>query len=390
MQLDTAACRRFLSDFVQSELSSMRDYTEIPHPVSDENPDGLLNSAPLFCDSMEIAMLAGKLNDIFFIEESGLEDLLLAKPGIMNWSNLLETSLSYYSSHIKFFTSGSSGSPKKIVHQTDLLKEEVETVLSLIHEGRKRIVSLVPAHHIYGFLFSILLPSLSGLPAVRQHGAFPELTEGDIVLSIPAWIRQWRLQDRSLPAGITVLSSTSPLSTEDADWLNNSSIDYIEIFGSSETSGIGWRRHSEAAFCLFPYWKYSHAGLTRSGLEAILEPPDNLEWLESRKFIPHGRKDHALQIMGKNVYPAQIEKLFAGLDQVSEASVRSYDSQAGTRLKIFIVPSSAEHRFPEDNISLEQSLRSWAAHSLDSVQRPSSYMFGTELPRNSMAKQRDF
>jgi hypothetical protein len=77
-------------------------------------------------------------------------------------------------------TSGSTGSPRLCIHNVaDLLDEAV--FLAAQFTGRRRVVALVPAHHLYGIIWTALLPDALGVPVVvRTIGAPLGLTAGEL------------------------------------------------------------------------------------------------------------------------------------------------------------------------------------------------------------------
>ena len=63
------------------------------------------------------------------------------------------------SKRINFFTSDSSSIPKNCIHSQEMIKEETEGV-SFLFSIISRIVSTVPSHHSYGFIFGLQLSKL--------------------------------------------------------------------------------------------------------------------------------------------------------------------------------------------------------------------------------------
>ncbi|AFG37818.1 acyl-CoA synthetase/AMP-acid ligase [Spirochaeta africana DSM 8902] len=357
-------------------------------PASAEDPlDADFPGAPWFMDSLELVTLSGMIAESFQVHRSGIEDMLLARRSVHDWAEIIHTSLQHYDQEMVFYTSGSTGVPKPVMHQTALLQQEIAAIAAELPSGIRRIVSTVPAHHIYGFLFTILLPQHLMLETVPAAGVRPVLEDTDLVIAVPAVLRSWRARGASLPAGVTVVSSTAPLGDEDAAWVLQTGAKLVEVFGSSETAGIGVRRNREEGFRLFPYWERSKDGdqLWREGLPGQVPLLDSFEWLNERSFIYRGRKDHAVQIHGINVFPNQVEEKLGSHPLVQAAAVRSFESPAGTRLKAFIVPA--------DNTAtaeIEQQLRNWAAQNLPIPERPAHYRFGSTLPRTELGKAADF
>ena len=98
------------------------------------------------------------------MHESGIEDYLLVRQTLGEWTHIAQTSLSRFSARLTFRTSGSTGVAKSCSHQLDALWQEVREIAPLL-KGTRRIFSAVPRHHIYGFLFTMLLPAALGLDA---------------------------------------------------------------------------------------------------------------------------------------------------------------------------------------------------------------------------------
>jgi acyl-CoA synthetase (AMP-forming)/AMP-acid ligase II len=108
-------------------------------------------------------------------------------PRIPRWADWLQTSrlgLQQFDARLGFRTSGSSGLPKACTHSLALLQQEVEHLAQLLvaaasgggggggsgSGGIRRIVSAVPAHHSYSFLFAVLLPTHLGVPVLDVRG----------------------------------------------------------------------------------------------------------------------------------------------------------------------------------------------------------------------------
>ncbi|MFW6362646.1 MAG: AMP-binding enzyme [Spirochaeta sp.] len=403
MQLSRTNCLRFTTDFIITHLKGMRGGWTPPLEDTESRSSTPLTGDPWYMDSLELVTLAGMLTETFQVHETGIEDLFLARPSISEWAQIIKTSLQNYSSKMVFYTSGSTGRPKPVEHLTSLLDEEIQELAREIHLPVRRVISFVPSNHIYGFLFSLLLPQyISSLQSEKvpvEHKAGgssrPGCGPGDMILAVPALLRVWRTSGVSFPPGTTVISSTAPLPKEDAIWLLQQNVHLLEVFGSSETAGIGVRHNTADGFRLLPYWERQTKGsgntgqdfLIRDGLAAPVALPDNLTWMDERRFDFVKRHDNAVQVNGINVYPARIAERLTALPQVSQSMVRSYEGPSGTRLKAYIVPSS---QYSGKHLQLEQELRGWSSQHLSSPERPAVYHFGDKLPATVMGKPADF
>jgi 4-coumarate--CoA ligase len=263
-----------------------------------------------------------------------------------------------------------------------------------VFAGRDRIVQLVPAHHLYGFLFTVLLPERLGVPVVdlRAAGAGTlarTLGPGDLVVGHPAMLALLVRMLPSLPPGIVVTSSTAPLPRATADALRARGATAVhEIYGSSETAGIASRSTPDAGFVLLPRWRQGGAGEAASIIAVAtgeeLPLPDRVAWLGNGALELQGRKDGAVQVAGINVFPAAIAERIATCPGVAECAVRLDTALAEPRLKAFVVPAEGHAA------TLAAALERWSRETLAEAERPVRFDIGPLLPRNELGKLVDW
>ncbi|MGZ4187692.1 MAG: AMP-binding protein [Solirubrobacteraceae bacterium] len=98
-----------------------------------------------------------------------------------------------------------------------------------------------------------------------------------------------------------------------------------------------------------------------------------------RLFI-EGRDDEMIVSGGENVFPAEVEELLAGHDEVEEAAVIGVDDEKfGQRLKAFVVLRS-------DAKLSEDEAKDYVKKNLAGYKTPREVVFIDELPRNSTGK----
>ena len=119
---------------------------------------------------------------------------------------------------IYFYTSGSTGQPKKIPRSLRQLLNEVQGLDASFHLPEQSIAIATVSHqHIYGLLFKLLWPLASGRCFYQTQLAFPEdvadiqkkltaLKLQNYVISSPALLKRWTL-DVLLQDCLTVYSS---------------------------------------------------------------------------------------------------------------------------------------------------------------------------------------
>lgn len=153
---------------------------------------------------------------------------------------------------LTLFSSGSTGEPKAIPKAWPQLEAELRVQMALWGEtlADTRVLASVSHQHIYGLLFRILLPLALGRPFDRRSIDYPEQlavqTAPWVLIASPAFLSRL---DPAIPAAgcRLIVSSGGPLQPGDAHqaWALLGQLP-VEIFGSSETGGIGWRQRNQA------------------------------------------------------------------------------------------------------------------------------------------------
>lgn len=389
--------RRFVADLIEDELSRLRRSSAA---VAQPWPEELALEQDLGVDSLERLTLAAALAESLQLHRSGIEDYLLARRSLGDWIDIADAGLSRFSSELSFRTSGSSGVPKPCLHQLSSLLQEIDQLAALF-EGRKRLLSAVASHHIYGFLFNVLLPRALGLgpeavidlrgstPAWLARGAMP----GDLVIGHPDF---WEAVARTVPrlaADLVGVTSTAPCPDHVSDAIEKAGIArLVHIYGSSETAGIGWRSSYRDPYSLFAHWSFSadHADqlLRRlpDGRQQARACQDRLERLGPRTFHVASRYDQGVQVGGINVFPSRVEATLKRHPLVQDAAVRLMRPDEGTRLKAFVVPRAAV----ADSVLMVADLRRWIDAHLTVPERPKSICLGARLPVKVSGKHSDW
>ncbi|SFX54496.1 AMP-binding enzyme [Marinospirillum alkaliphilum] len=355
----------------------------------------------LGADSLERLALATRVTDFFQLRETGVEDYLLRKDSLGEWVELIRLSRARGSRDLTFQTSGSSGIPSQCDHRWLTLLNEVghfhAVFTDVLQQPVRRVIALVPCHHIYGFLFTLLLPDIHQLPVVRGHQALQlvmqrQLQPGDLLVGHPFIWAQISRSGKVFPAGVMGLTSTGPADPAVLEALLAQQLGNItEIYGATETAGVGYRLHHQQPFTLLPRWQRD-AHHPASLLDASMQNapavclPDHLQWFDERHFCPIGRKDHAVQVGGINVFPRQIEQWLESLPEVASARVRLMTPAEGQRLKAFIVPENPLQPLDE----LSELLQQRCEQHLAAVERPRHFSFGDVLPAGAYGKAADW
>jgi len=391
------AVRRFACHFIAAELSQLRPAgVRLAPRLWTAETDIALD---LGADSLELLALASAFAQALHLHQSGVAGDLLERLRVDDWVDIAQAGLRTFSGAITFRTSGSVGVAKPCTHRSDALWQEA-CQLALLVGARRRIWCAVPSHHIYGFLFSVLLPRALGLqqdcvtdlsagsPAVLTHA----LRAGDLVVGHPEF---WRAAVRLAPdigPDVIAVTSTAPCPDALAGAVASTGVEaLLQVYGSSETAGVGWRKHAGAPFQCFPYWQrdvLDQGVLVRTledGTQQRYHAPDRLDWIDGARFLPKERIDKAVQVGGINVFPISIAACLKRHPDVEDAVVRKMRSDEGDRLKAFIVP-----RTSVTVAQLHSTLDAWVREHLTSAQRPKAFSFGEQLPRGRNGKLSDW
>lgn len=388
-------------DILYDTLRSLRPGQAIPRltpgagELSDSASTDTRSVGKIELDSLERIHLAMALSQTFHVHETGLEDLFLARRRPDQWVDVILDSRARWDEAITFATSGSTGAPTLCEQPVDDLEQEA-TFLAGLFADRQRVVGVQPTHHIYGFLYTFMVPAILGVPVVDSRDRIPttllrHAKPGDLIVAHPLILEMATEVPGRVAPDVTVVTSTGPCPRAVWDRLADRGVSsVIEVYGSSETGGISLRRSPDDPYELMPHWKRdternSVVRLGKIGNRSVT-PPDLLEWEDSRHFRVLRRKDGAVQVGGVNVHPSHVRDCLISHPDVSDAAVRLMRPEEGRRLKAFIVPASSVR----DVASLPDRLGDWIETRLRPAERPRSVTVGPSLPRNDMGKLADW
>ena len=380
---------RLVADLIEAELRALRP--GMPPPARPWPPGQALGEGGLGLDSLDLLTVAGALSELLQLHESGLDDYLLARRGFGDWLHVARAALARHDRALTFRTSGSTGEPRRCTHPLARLEAEAAFWGALL-AGRRRVLAAVPAHHIYGMIFTVLLPRhLAGAEVLDIRGRSPAalralLRPGDLVVGHPAW---WTAVARGLPEGVpedvTGITSTAPCPEATARAVTAAGFArLVQVYGSSETAGIGWREAPDAPYELLPAWRRGEQELLRE--DELIPWPDRLDWKDERHFGVLGRRDGAVQVGGVNVHPERIAAVLREHPAVAQAAVRLMRPEEGSRLKAFVVP----HGPGADEDALRASLAAQVEARLPPPERPRAFTFGPAIPLTPMGKLADW
>ncbi len=259
--------------------------------------------------------------------------------------------ISVHTTWLLLFTGGSTGTPK-IWSKTagNMLGEALFMASRFSIDTSDTIVATVTPYHIYGLLFSVLLPLVASARVLGETPSFPaEIAKvahresATIFASVPAHYRVLRGR-RITPSLRLAFSSAGMLEEEDNEgFCQTNKIGIVEVYGSTETGGLATRDRSDGQNFFTPLspvkWQIKEERLyVRSPFLSPDLPMDENNFflsgdrVQSRgenEFSLHGRADSIAKVGGERVDLDEIRDLLQGQPNVKECVVMALVDGSG-------------------------------------------------------------
>ena len=307
------------------------------------------------------------------------------------------------------YTSGSSGEPKMVNKTVSQLDAELA-----IHERQWGeaasgcgVLATVPHHHIYGLLFRLLWPFAAGRPfdcctcanPVQLGERITRFTD-HILVSSPSHLTRFpqlmELGDWK-PVPRMLFSSGGPLPAETAAiYRRHFGHTPVEIFGSTETGGVAWRRRQgdadEDAWTPLPGVQVRRDADNALLLDSLfLSQPnwrmdDAVSLLDDGRFRLEGRLDRIVKLEGKRLALPEMERRLEVHPWVASAAVVLLGNVS--RLGAVVVPTPAGQSALNTygRRRTVQALRDYLKDAFEPMLLPRRFRFVTQLPVSDRGK----
>lgn len=283
---------------------------------------------------------------------------------------------------VQLFTGGSTGAPQLWTKTVaNLLSEASYLQKAFAVSAADRVLTTSPPFHIYGLLYSVLVPLLANASVIAATPAFPaELAAAirdqapTILVTVPAYYRALK---KHLPDSSHLrmaFSSASPLADNDADRFTAATgVPIYDVYGSTETGGIGYRCRADGKESYTPFdtvdiriekerlkvrSSFLAPQLKVDG-QGFFEAADRVDAGRDGTFTVIGRADGVIKVGGRRVDLADIRNQTLQLEGVRDALVFARPVATGRGNEILAL---VETDLPGDNIRrhLAQTLEPWA------------------------------
>lgn len=297
---------------------------------------------------------------------------------------------------VKILTSGSTAAPIAHWKTADQLLGEARMLVDHFELSGRRVVSCVPAHHVYGLLFGVLSPIIGGGSFSRLSPLQPRavtrclVNEGaSVLVSVPPQLAAMsNTVGLEFPAVHAIFSSGGPLDEAVATALASRWCAVTEVLGSTETGGIGYRSVPAKVWTPLPGVTVAQGEeerllLTRGFFSLDHDGSylcqDKGHVLKDGSFDFFGRSDGVVKVGGRRAHIGHVASVIRELDGVDDAAVVSRPSRSGRGTELWALVCSS---------TLDASaVRAGLARHLDPVVIPRRIrVISGPLPSNEMGK----
>lgn len=307
-----------------------------------------------------------------------------------------------------FHTSGSTSKPKSIVKTFDTLAKEVAYHRQFLQPqlaSKPLFLATIEPQHMYGTLWRELLPRAAGCPVDPEIILTPESllakmksAKSVFLVTTPSFLERFTAYAEmyDVPQNCVEITTSGALLTASVSAAAKRvfGIAPREIFGSTETGGVAWRRQGEGQdlWTVFDPVEIS----TNENGQLVVDSPfsfqknyvmgDGVECAsDGRHFKLLGRRDRLVKIAEQRVLLPEMEAEMAKLPDIQEAALCPLAGPHGPTLGAVVVRKEST---PTDlsKRQLALALRSQLLPIFPKGTVPRKYRFVHELPRNAQGK----
>lgn len=304
---------------------------------------------------------------------------------------------------VTFHTSGSTGGPKEIVKTFESLAREVDCHRAFYRvkpfPAHPRFLATIEPGHMYGTLWRVMLPNAMGCEVDPDVILTPEAlvakmkeSEQVFLVTTPSFLERFTAyaSQYDVPGNCVEITTSGALLSADLAHRTRDvfGVTPREIFGSTETGGVAWRRQEKGGepWRVFDAVKVSADDSRR----LVVRSPysfrrkyvmgDAVEILPGgREFNLFGRVDRLVKINEERVNLAEMEEKVRVLG-FRDCALAALDGERGQHIGALLVAGEST----AGKTPLE--LRSMMLPVFPKGTVPKRFRYAQELPRNAQGK----
>jgi acyl-coenzyme A synthetase/AMP-(fatty) acid ligase/uncharacterized membrane protein/3-hydroxymyristoyl/3-hydroxydecanoyl-(acyl carrier protein) dehydratase len=357
---------------------------------------GFLTDEPFVCDAGECS--ATMIQDVLAGEASAVENAREIKFGKFDKSK----------AEMVMYTSGTTGEPKAVYKLFLQFENELFELVKVFGNDwvNRKVYSTVNHHHIYGLLFTALLPIATGLPFRRHRIDFPtELANiaGDaaVIASSPAFLKRLSAEtDKAIAFKCPpiIYSSGGPLPEDVArKACELTGFWTMEIYGSTETGGIAYRQSKNG-----PVWKpfevckmsVAENGCLNIKSSYILEADgvttgDLVDLYDDGRFLLKGRSDSIVKIEEKRISLPEVENRLKQTGLVQDVRVVPMVGKRQYLAAAIVLNEAGREKFAgASKLTINNYFHDYLLKFIENTVSPKKWRYLEELPQNTEGKIR--
>ncbi len=254
------------------------------------------------------------------------------------------------------FTSGSTGEPTLVPKTYEQLDVEVRFIQELF-SSPTRVATMAPWCHIFGLLFSCLLPARTRGVVHLEAGISPKTMlnlaathETDLVVVVPAVLQVMTKyleagEDMSLPRRCQFACSGAPLSADlRAKFEALTGCVITDLYGSTEAGGVAYRR-DDGPWRVEPHVaiRTTHEGFLEVASPSVSFPGEggyyrigDMVRRADGGFFLENRSDDVVKIGGRRTSLKEVTETLEACPGVRAAACIATKIRGATRLAAFV------------------------------------------------------
>ncbi len=305
--------------------------------------------------------------------------------------------------NIIFFSSGSTGEPKKIARRFIQLLLEIDTLQHTFGLPEQAVMLATVSHqHIYGLLFKLLWPMWQGGAFYTPQLAYPEHILHQAIrfsaihqvwlISSPAFLKRWQAGVSAQPLQ-QIVSSGGVLPAHARTLFD---VDLTEVLGSTETGGIACRHSAQTLWQPLADVEIE-VGAKEGALAIKSRHALNENWIETGDsavrcgtgFQLGSRLDRIVKLEEKRLSLDAIEATLRQQDCIEDAHVLLIEPVVHRQQLacVCVLTKNLQQQLKKNGKkAIVRQIKQQLTGHLESIAIPRQWRFVRQLPSNSQAK----
>lgn len=306
---------------------------------------------------------------------------------------------------IRMYTSGSTGRAKAVCQRMEEFELDNAFIISKWGEEflARKLVTTVSQHHIYGFLFGISLPFSLGVPFRRKRIEYPEEFEslGDekyMIIATPAFLKRTVDLESFLPMKDSFIFTSGGVLTTELAARTDMLFGFwpLEVYGSTETSGIAWRQSRDG----LEWTPFDNARIWKNedGCLVIVSPyiknmegfatSDLVDILNDGRFLLKGRADSIVKIEEKRISLTEVENRLLQTGLVGDVKVIAMADRRQYLAAAIVLNDAGRQKFAgQKKLAMNTFFHDFLMQYFENVVIPKKWRFVDVLPSDVQGKK---